>query len=131
MAIVELEIPSESVYVGVVRLALTSVGRAAGLDEERLDDLKIAISEACANAVLSNQAASPGSPVTIRWEDGPGRVTIEVADRGGAYAPGRADTSRGDDRLELSVALLRSLVDECRFEPRPDGGMVTRLVLVL
>ena len=129
MAQVELEIPSESVYVGVVRLALASIARTAGLDEERLDDLKIAVSEACANAVLSNQQGSPKSPVTIVWSDTPERFTIEVSDRGGSFAPDPDDSLAGDDRLDLSVALLRSLVDQCEFDSRAEGGTVTRLIL--
>ena len=129
MAQVELEIPSESVYVGVVRLVLASIARTAGLDEERLDDLKIAVSEACANAVLSNQQGSPESPVTIVWTDTPERLTIEVSDRGGSFAPDPDDSLAGDDRLDLSVALLRSLVDQCEFDARAEGGTVTRLIL--
>jgi len=127
---VQLEIPAQSVYVGVVRLALASIARAAGVDEERLDDLKIAVSEACANAVLSAQQGSSGLPVTITWRETPERFTIEVLDRGGSFAPEPEDSLTGDDRLDLSVALLRSLVDECEFDSRPEGGMVTRLILI-
>ena len=58
MALVQLEIPPRSPYVGVVRLALSSLARAAGLDEEKVDDIKIAVSEACANAVLNNEEAN-------------------------------------------------------------------------
>ncbi|HEX2196059.1 MAG TPA: ATP-binding protein, partial [Actinomycetota bacterium] len=53
--LVRLEIPPQSAYVAIARLAITSLGRGAGLDEEKLDDLKIAISESCANAVLAVQ----------------------------------------------------------------------------
>ena len=37
----------------------------------------------------------------------------------------------GEERLEMSVALLRSLVDECAFETRPDGGLTTTLTLLI
>ncbi|MDQ3987131.1 MAG: ATP-binding protein, partial [Actinomycetota bacterium] len=105
--VVELEIPSDAAYVGVVRLALSSFARASGVDEETLEDLKMAASEACANAVLSNSESNPQAPVTVQYRQEPDRIVIEVGDRGESYAPQPADSSVGDERLEMSVALLR------------------------
>lgn len=126
---VELEIPSDAAYVAVVRLALSSAARVSGLEEETLEDLKMAASEACANAVLSNTATNPQAPVTVLYRQEPGRIVIEVGDRGASYAPEPEDSSMGDGRLDMSVALLRSLVDECEFLPRASGGMLARLIV--
>ncbi|MFN2489059.1 MAG: ATP-binding protein [Actinomycetota bacterium] len=131
MALVELEIPSRSVYVGVVRLALSSLARGAGLDEETVDDLKIAVSEACANAVLSNEDAGSDAPVTVKWtEEGPDFV-IEIGDRGAVYDPEAGaeslDSQGFSSRSVMSYALLQSLVENCRLSPRPGGGMCARL----
>ena len=133
-SLVELSIPPRSPYVGVVRLALSSLARAAGLDEERVDDLKIAVSEACANAVINNEDAGSDEPVAVTWSQDDSVVRIEVSDRGDA-----ADVSVGDEvdtqgfstRAVMSVALLRSLVDSCAFEGRAGGGMTTRLQINL
>ena len=125
----QLEIPARSVYVGVVRLALASVARQAGLDEERVDDLRIAVSEACANAVLAEDD-SPASVVRVAWREEPDRVVVEVVDDGRHTLPNPEDSLVGAERMDMSVALLRSLVDECSFEPRPEGGMTTRLTLL-
>ena len=65
MAQTTLEIPAKSVYVGVVRLALASLARDLELDEDRIEDLRMAVSEACANAVMNNETS--GRPVTITW----------------------------------------------------------------
>ena len=127
---VEIEIPSRSVYVGVVRLSLSTLARLAGLDEATVDDLKIAVSEACANAVISNEEIGGEDPVTINWIEEDGRVVVEVGDRGSLHEPNRPeDTLPGGMRLDMSVALLRSLVDVCEFEARPGGGTLTRLVV--
>ena len=132
MGQVSLEIPPKSPYVGVVRLALSSLARNAGLGEEKIDDLKIAVSEACANAVLNNEEAGSDDPVHITWSEVDGSVRIEVGDRG---APVDADAVRDVDtqgfstRAVMSIALLKSLVDECEFEPREGGGTTTRLVI--
>ena len=125
---VDLDIPPRSAYVGVVRLVVSSLARTAGLEETAVDDLKIAVSEACANAVLSNEEAGSVDPVSIAWHENDRGVEVCVGDRGQVY---RASEPREPfaDRLSMSVALLDSLVDEFSFEPRPDGGMLTRLVV--
>lgn len=133
MAVVELEIPPRSAYVGVARLALASLARIAGLDEETVDDLKIAISEACTNAVLSHEEAGRDDPVTLTWSDDDDQVVVEVGDRGRSYAVEEIEGALGREvlaeRVSLSMALLKSLVDDVVFEPREGGGMSTRLIL--
>lgn len=131
MAVVRLEIPPRSPYVGVVRLAVSSLARSAGLDEEKVDDIKIAVSEACANAVLNNEEAGSEAPVSITWEEDDSSVHIEVADRGPTVddAAAEADTQGFSTRAVMSIALLKSLVDGCEFEARDGGGMTTRLLI--
>src|ERR687893_413982 len=127
---VEIEIPSRSVYVGVVRLALASLARSAGLSEEVVDDLKIAVSEACANAVISNEDAGSDAPVSVTWTEEPERLSVEVGDRGAVYDESSAEAvdSQGfSTRALMSFALLRSLVEESEMGPRAGGGMCARL----
>lgn len=132
---VELEIPPRSAYVGVVRLALASLARSSGLDDEAVDDFKIAVSEACTNAVLSNEEVEGSHRVSIKWTQEPGRMIVDVADRGDIY------DRRGDDdslsgggigaRVTMSVAMLSSLVDDFEISPLPGGGSNARLVFPL
>ena len=134
---VELQIPSRSAYVGVVRLATASLARAAGLGEDRVDDLKIAVSEACTNSVLAHEAAGvEAGLVTVSFEHLGDGLVVEVRDRGLPHSPegegaepsyGVDDTT--DDRLAMSMALLESLVDRCELRPRAGGGMATRLTI--
>lgn len=129
---IELEIPPRSAYVGVVRLAIAALARGAGLDEEAVDDLRIAVSEACANAVLANEEAGSDDPVQVTWTQGDDHLAIEVADRGTIYLTENDEDSQGfSSRLALSVGLLESLVDECEFRPREGGGTSARLLVRL
>ncbi len=132
MALVQLQIPPRSPYVGVVRLALSSLARAAGLDEEKIDDIKIAVSEACANAVLSNEEAHSDDPVVISWDETDDAVRIEVAGRGATPSSDDlddVDTQGFSTRAVMSIALLKSLVDEYHFEAHEGGGTTTRLLI--
>ncbi|MGH2787502.1 MAG: ATP-binding protein [Actinomycetota bacterium] len=132
MAAVELEIPPRSVYVGVVRLALASMARNAGIDEETIDHLKIAVSEACANAVLAHDELKLAEPFGVSWSEDSHHVVVEVCDRASSYdiEPGSELDSHGiSTRLTMSAALMASLVDECTFSKRDGGGTCARLVL--
>jgi serine/threonine-protein kinase RsbW len=135
VTMIELEIPPRTAYVGVVRLALASLGRSLDLDDEFVDDLKIAVSEACTNAVLSNEDAGGDHPVSVRWTQEAGRVVVEVADRGTIYDQRADDDSLSSGsmsaRITMSVAMLSSLVDGFEIAPRPGGGSSARLVFPL
>ena len=130
MAAVSLEIPPRSPYVGVVRLALAALGRASGLDEEQVDELKIAVGEACVNSVLAHEAAGSDEAVLVEFDDDGSTITVQVSDRAGNVerigAPD-VDSQGFSTRLAFSVALLQSLVDECSFDARDGGGLVTTL----
>jgi serine/threonine-protein kinase RsbW len=131
MATVELEIPPRSVYVGVVRLAMASLARAAGFDEASVDDLKIAVSEACATSVLALEEIGSDEGISITFTEAAGRLELEVADRGpGPPEQQSLEDSQGfDTRSAMSMALLGSIVDECTITAREGGGSVTHFVI--
>ncbi len=132
MGRVELEIPPRSPYVGVVRLVIAALARNAGLDEEAVDDLRIAVSEACANAVLSTEEAGSDEPVSVTWEETDGDLIIEISDHGAPYhssGDGALDSQGLSSRLAMSMALLQSLVPRCEFAASETGGTLARLVI--
>ena len=130
MTTVELEIPPRSAYVKVVRLAIASLARSKGLDEETIDDLKIAVGEAVANAVIANEEIGSVAPVSIAWSEEPDGLVIEVKDRGAGLGDEDPYDSGGfQSRLTMSVALLQSLVGRCELLERDGGGTCTRLLV--
>jgi serine/threonine-protein kinase RsbW len=132
VTLVEIEIPSRSVYVGVVRLALAALARSAGLSEESVDDLKIAVGEACANAVIVNEDSAPDVPVKVHWSHEDSRVVVEVEGAGHAHDSTEAESDDGlAARMEMSVALLESLVDSCEVTEHSDGARIARLTVNL
>jgi serine/threonine-protein kinase RsbW len=130
---VEVEIPPRSAYVRVVRLAIASLARSAGLGEEAVDDLKIAVSEACANAVISHEASGTDDAVKVHWEQQAENLVIEVLDSAPApeHEASPLDSAGFSSRKILSLALLDSLVDGFEYVVRPEGGMSARLTLSL
>ncbi len=126
----ELEVPARSVYVGVVRMALGTVARQAGLDEEKVEDLRMAVSEACANLVLGGDDDAEAGSMRVTWIDEGDRFVVEIVGSGPGPAPDPEGSPGEADRLEMSVALLRSLVHEYAVEKESGGGVTARLVVL-
>lgn len=126
---VEIQIPPRPEYVGVLRLALGSLARTAGMDEESIDDLRIAISEACTTAVVAQEESGAEDPVTLTWQGGETEVVVEIAGPGRTRVdPDDVDTQGFATRLAMSDALLTSLVDD--YEVSDEGARV-RLTMSL
>ena len=128
MAAIEIAIPPRSVYVGVVRLTVASLARNAGFDEDRVDDLRIAVSEACTSAVLAQEEAGTSDPVVVKWAEDGDRLVVDVEGTARLEESPSEDSHGFSTRAILSQALLDSLVDETEISTT-DSGTRSRLIL--
>jgi serine/threonine-protein kinase RsbW len=129
----ELSVPSRTEYIGVVRLVVASlVSARRSVAAERIDDLKLAVSEACTNAMEANLASPQADPrvVVTVWE-GPERLEVCVADGGSGFDPDRlpkhppvTDPDRLNFERGLGIPLMRSLVDGVHFDSGSEGTSV-------
>ena len=126
-SIVTLTFPAKPDYLVLSRLALSGLARAYPFDPDVLADLKLAITEACGNAVRhAYEAESEERPVTVSFEV----VGDEARDRGrgsrlGPRPPGRprvVDAGRAGEWDGL--AIIRTVVDELDVG-RGEGGRGT------
>lgn len=123
-------------HLALVRLVVESAARIGGeLSERRLDDLRLAVSEACANALEASLEAAADQPVTLTVELLPDAVEVTVTDHAGGFeveavnpVPAATDPLRLRHESGLGIALMRSLVDELSFVPTADGTTVHLLV---
>ncbi|SNQ46713.1 Anti-sigma regulatory factor (Ser/Thr protein kinase) [Frankia canadensis] len=103
MPTVELRFAALNGHVRTARMIATAVSRRAGVPAGAADEIKLAVTEACARAVRVNRRHAPQSPVLVALIDAPESFTITVADRG----------RTGDE-----------------VAPGPDGGLVTASALL-
>jgi serine/threonine-protein kinase RsbW len=144
--IVELEIPARPDFLAVARLVVAASAAAeAAFDDDRIADLRLAVSEACTNAMEATWRAAGVSPpfddddpavaslaaVRVRCEASRGRVEVDVIDDGAGFDPDAlavhpapADPRRLNHERGLGIPLIRVLADEVRFEPTPTGTSV-------
>jgi serine/threonine-protein kinase RsbW len=134
--IVELAIPARAEYVGLVRLVVATVAAdRRDLDDDRIADLKLAVSEACTNAVEAHASAPSEERVIVRCLEDDEFLEIRVDDRGCGFDPAAlpvhppvTDPARLDHERGLGIPLIRALVDKVEFSSSPEGTSA-RLVL--
>jgi serine/threonine-protein kinase RsbW len=129
----ELRVPSRTEYIAVVRLVVASlVSARRSVAAERIDDLKLAVSEACTNAIEANVDSTGGqAPVVVQVWEAPERLEVCIADCGPGFDPEMlpehppvTDPDRLNFERGLGIPLIRTLVDDVRFESGPQGTSV-------
>ncbi|GAA4218320.1 ATP-binding protein [Actinocatenispora rupis] len=138
MPTVRLGFSPAPAHVRTARLVAVAVARRAGVPEELLDEVRLAVGEACSRAVALHQLYHRKELVDVEMTDGP-RFTVRVHDRGPAES--RADAlpdpvelvAHSEDivtaepfpaatvAVGMGLALLTGLVDDLEVTPSPDG----------
>lgn len=118
----QLSLPRDARCVGMMRNVASCLLRDVEAPDEAVEDLRLAISEACANAVLHAQGVDDYWVSLVVDED---RCEVEVVDMGTAL-PEPAETGE-DAENGRGLSLIRALVDDLEFD-RDDAATRLRLV---
>jgi anti-sigma regulatory factor (Ser/Thr protein kinase) len=120
-----LETPSDPAYVSAARLFAATVARQVGVAEENLDDVKVAIGEACARAL----ATASERPLSVRAERSDLRLAFEV-EQGQASPSSPSDLTSTPTPQELAAGLnlelITALFDDADVVLRSDGTPMLR-----
>jgi len=88
--ILELEIPASAEYIAIARLVVSSiVSSRRNLPDDRIDDLKLAVSEACTNAIEAYGANRPDDRVKILVQDDDEKLQVNIASTSNAASASR------------------------------------------
>ena len=80
MATVEVTFPPLPAHVRTARLVATAVARRSGIDESLLDEVRLAVGEACSRAVEAHRKYCPGQPIRVVLSDDGERFEVVVTD---------------------------------------------------
>lgn len=133
---IELEFPARAEYVALARLVVSSLASTRrALSEDRVDDLKVAVSEACTNAIEAHGAAATDDRVMLRCAERGDRLEIVIEDRGRGFDPAAlpahppvTDPERLNFDRGLGIPLIRTLVDDVSFSSSTAGTSVLMTV---
>jgi anti-sigma regulatory factor (Ser/Thr protein kinase) len=134
VATVELRFSALPAHVRTARLVAAAVARRSGVDEAVLDEVRLAVGEACSRAVHLHRRHCPDRPVTVTLMDDPQVFRVAVTDEAPSDDPDDdADLSDLTESADLDVdmvppgvglAVISGLVDDVSVEPggAEDGG---------
>ena len=140
MATVEVSFTPLPAHVRTARLVATAVARRSGVEEALLDEVRLAVGEACSRAVEAHRRHCPGEPVRIALTDSAGRFEVSVTDTGdpatatygdgiiaAAAADGSAAPGSAPDPVPLGagpalgLAVIQGLADDVQISETQDG----------
>ncbi|MEU0243018.1 ATP-binding protein [Streptomyces sp. NPDC006235] len=130
MATVELRFSALPEHVRTARLVAAAVARRAGVDEAVLDEVRLAVGEACTRAVGLHQAGGISAPVKVLLIEEEKQFSIEVGDEAPHAVPGeRAGAGSGDldseaEEDEMGLAVISGLVDDVEVSAGEHGGSI-------
>jgi serine/threonine-protein kinase RsbW len=115
-----LSVPPATEYVRLARLVASAAARRGGIAEDVLDELRQAVGEACARAVLRHQDALSSAEIRIEMEDTDERFSVRVFDQ---VRP-TTDPQASDVVDEMALALISSLAPESAVQPVGIGTLI-------
>jgi serine/threonine-protein kinase RsbW len=134
---IEVRIPNEFGYERIAMESSASFARMLGFIEERVEDLKTAVSEACLNAMEHGNESRPEAQVTLNLKFTNNTLTVSVKDEGVGIRefPEDPDIKKQVQRLVpprgLGIFLIKRLVDHVEFNQIAPEGHVVRIAMKL
>src|SRR5690349_8938597 len=128
MATVELQFGAQPLHVRTARLIAAAIARRVGVEESLIDEVKLAVGEACSRAVDVHQEHNVDQLVTVLFDDADDVFTISVLDVGPPLEQVPGDTS--GERPSVGEMLDNDLLDSgllsgngpAEAKPEPDAG---------
>lgn len=106
----ELSLPARAENIPLVRHAFGALGEAFAVDEQLLSDVRLAVTEACANVVVHAYADGAPGPLEVFATLFDDELTVVVRDEGPGISP-----RPGSPGLGLGLPLIASLTESVQL----------------
>ncbi|HSJ74024.1 MAG TPA: ATP-binding protein [Miltoncostaeaceae bacterium] len=120
---VKLTLPADPESVVIARQMVRGLIDHLGWSEESRNDVSIAVTEACTNAVLHAYPDGDGEYVVSAWV-APERLVVAVRDHGQGISPRVTSSAAG---LGLGLPLMLAIGDEVSFSSDGEGATEVRI----
>ena len=130
-----LELPSSFDWLDLAQVLSDRLSALAGLDEDAVHWVGVAVRESVINAIKHGNREDPGKHVVVEFTLAPRarteRFTVRVLDEGAGFDPDvLADPLAPENLLKSSgrgIFFMRNFMDDVSIERRPEGGMAVRM----
>ena len=105
------------------------VAQFMGLAEDKLEEIKMALIEACINAF--EHSRSKDSHVTINFTFDENALTIQISDTGQGFDPSKAKEEvvqrreRGESQRGWGLKIMEELMDKLEIQSNENGTIIT------
>ena len=133
---VRLQIHSNFDMVDFVQVVSDRIGQLAGLDEDTVHWIGVAVRESVINAIKHGNREDYGKIVTVEFNmtpiAEPNELVVRVVDQGEGFEPDEvADPLAPENILKSSgrgIFFMRSFMDDVQLRRAPEGGMEVLMV---
>ncbi|MGV8907320.1 MAG: ATP-binding protein [Acetobacterium sp.] len=129
---IKLTLPTKIEYVSLARLIIASVADGMGFSIEDVEDLKVAVSEACTNVVKHSENSE--MTYDLMYKVGENDLTFTVSDAGKGFVP-EQETKPGLRELEMSqgfgLIIIKMLMDKVDIISKEGLGSTITMVKYL
>lgn len=125
---IKISLPGKPEYVSIARLTASVIANQMGFNIDDVEDIKVAVGEACNNAVLHGKSQEDVFEIQFEVQDG--RIIIEVRDNGTGFDMDEYQAPELGELKEngLGIFIMKTLMDEVDFIPVQNNGTTIRLV---
>lgn len=126
---IKMEISTNPDYVGIIRLATSGVANKVGFSVDDIEDIKVAVSEACTNAIRHSEV----DVFHIEFKILENGLCIEIIDKGKGYdinSVSEVDLSNPKEG-GLGVYIIKTLMDEVEIESKEKNGTSIKMTKYL
>ena len=134
--IIEIHIPSTLGYEKVAMESVASVAKMLAFTDEKIEDLKTAVSEACINSIEHGNKFNEDTVILVTLKIDHESLKVSIADQGNGFIeptpiPNIDNQVNNGDKRGWGIFLIKKLVDEVEFEKIPSGGSQINMVIYL
>jgi serine/threonine-protein kinase RsbW len=120
-AALQISLPSETIYLALVRDLTKKMAEMAGFDGVTAERLALAVDEATTNVIEHAYLGSPNGELDVRFEDRGADFRVDIVDSGAMVDPRtfpRVDLARYQEERRtggLGVHLMEKIMDSVTF----------------
>lgn len=127
---ISMALPSKPEYVGVIRLTVSAIANRMGFNIEEIEDIKVAVAEACTNAIKHGL----NQDFKVSFDIFEEKIAISITDKGKGYNTDEMNHPDLDNPREeggLGIFIIRSLMDEVNLKSSIGQGTHIEMIKFL